>query len=89
MSLSLILACFWVLASAVVAAFPMRRQYVPGVALLIAAPVLIGVIFYEHGVLLGFAALFGFVSMFRRPLLYFSRKALGLPVERHEPDGDA
>ncbi len=89
MSLSLILACLWVLASALVAALPMRRQYVPGVALLIAAPVLIGVIFYEQGALLGFAALFGFVSMFRRPLLYFGRKALGLPAERHEPEGDA
>ncbi len=89
MSLSLILACFWVLASALVAALPLRRQYVPGVALLIAAPVLIVVIFYEHGALLGFTALFGFVSMFRRPLLYFGRKALGLPVERHKPEGDA
>jgi len=88
-SLSLILACFWVLASALVAALPLRRQYVPGVALLIAAPVLIVVIFYEHGALLGFTALFGFVSMFRRPLLYFGRKALGLPVERHKPEGDA
>ncbi len=88
MSLSLILACVWVLASALVAALPMRRQYVPGVALLMAAPVLIGVIFYEHGVLMGCAALFGFVSMFRRPLLYFGRKALGLPAERHEPEGD-
>jgi len=87
-SLSLILACFWVLASALVAALPMRKQYVPGVALLIAAPALIGVIFYEHGALLGFAALFGFVSMFRRPLMYFGRKALGLPVERHEPESD-
>jgi uncharacterized membrane protein len=88
MSLSLILACVWVLASAVVAALPMRRQYLPGVALLMAAPVLIGVIFYEHGVLLGCAALFGFVSMFRRPLLYFGRKAFGLPAERYEPEGD-
>lgn len=86
MSLSLILACLWVLASAAVAALPMRRQYAPGVALLIAAPILIGVIFYEHGALLGAAALFGFVSMFRRPLWYFGRKALGLPVARHEPE---
>lgn len=89
MSLSLTLACFWVLASALVAALPMRRQFLPGVTLLIAAPVLIGVIFYEHGTLLGFAALFGFVSMFRRPLLYFGRKALGMPVERHEPEEGA
>ena len=77
MSLSLILACLWVLASALVAGLPMRKQYVPGVALLIAAPVLIGVIFYEHGALLGFAALFGFVSMFRNPLIYFAKRARG------------
>ena len=83
MSLSLILACFWVLAATGVAFLPMQRQYVPGVALLIAAPILIGVIFYEHGMLFGFAALFGFVSMFRRPLKFFGRKALGLPAEQH------
>ncbi len=88
MSLSLILACLWVLASAIVAALPMRRQYVPGVALLIAAPVLIGVIFYEHGPLLGAAAVFGFVSMFRRPLWYFGRKALGIPAENREPESE-
>ncbi|WP_270728403.1 DUF2484 family protein [Shimia sp. Alg240-R146] len=81
MSLSLVLACFWVLAATGVAMLPMRRQYVPGVALLLAAPVLIGVIWYEHGMWIGGAALFGFVSMFRRPLMFFGRKALGLPTE--------
>ncbi len=88
MSLTLIFACFWVLAAAGVAALPMRRQFVPGVALLIAAPVLIGLIFYEHGPWLGAAALFGFVSMFRRPLWYFGRKALGMPVAPRDPEAD-
>ncbi len=81
MSLTLKLACFWVLAATGVAMLPMRYQYVPGVALLLAAPVLIGVIWVEHGWVFGGLALFGFVSMFRRPLIFFGRKALGLPTE--------
>lgn len=87
MSLTLIIACVWVLAAAAVAMLPMRHQYVPGVALLLAAPVLIGLIFYQHGILLGCVASFGFLSMFRRPLRYLGRKALGWPVE--EPERDA
>ena len=81
MSLSLVFGCFWVLAATGVAMLPMRHQYIPGVTLLIAAPVLVGVIWYEHGWMFGVAALFGFVSMFRRPLMFFGRKALGLPTE--------
>ncbi|GAA6182228.1 hypothetical protein NBRC116594_36660 [Shimia sp. NS0008-38b] len=88
MSLSLIFACFWVLAAAGVAMLPMRRQYAPGLALLVMAPVLIGVIFYEHGWLFGGVALFGFLSMFRRPLMFFGRKALGLPVQGPEAEND-
>ncbi|TCL09976.1 uncharacterized protein DUF2484 [Shimia isoporae] len=81
MSLALKLACFWVLAATGVAMLPMRYQYVPGVALLLVAPVLIGVIWHDHGFWFGAAALFGFVSMFRKPLVFFGRKALGLPTE--------
>ena len=81
MTLTLKLACLWVLAATGVAMLPMRYQYVPGVALLLAAPVLISVIWVEHGWMFGAVALFGFVSMFRRPLMFFGRKALGLPAE--------
>ena len=81
MSLSLILACFWVLSATVVAMLPMRRQYIPGVALLIAAPFLIGVISWEHGLLFGGVALFGFISMFRNPLRYFWQRARGQKPE--------
>ena len=35
------LCVLWVFASAIVAMLPMRKQYFPGVALLLAAPVLI------------------------------------------------
>ena len=88
MSLSLLLGCFWVVAATVTAMLPMRRQMVPGLALLIAAPVLIGFIGYQHGAIytaLGFAA---FVSMFRNPLRYLFRRLRGehpeLPREFRE-----
>lgn len=80
MSIPLLLGCLWVLASAIVAMLPMKRQMVPGVALLIAAPALLVWIAYVHGwVWLAFG-LFAFLSMFRNPLRYFIRRALGLPA---------
>ncbi|WP_348540015.1 DUF2484 family protein [Shimia sp. R11_0] len=86
MSLSLILACFWVLAAATVAMLPMKRQFVPGLGLLLAAPVLIAGIFYEHGWLFGTLALLGFLSMFRRPLLHFARKAFARSEDAQTED---
>lgn len=76
-----VIACLWVLASALVALLPMRRQYIPGVALLFAAPALIAWLWVAHGWLLGGVAAFALVSMFRNPLKYFAKKALGQPVE--------
>ncbi len=84
MSLTLILGAVWVLAATVVAMLPMRRQYVPGVALLVAAPLLIGVIWWEHGWVWGAFAVFGFVSMFRNPLRYFWSRVNGGPKWRPE-----
>jgi ACR3 family arsenite efflux pump ArsB len=84
MSLPLILACFWALAAGATAMLPMRRQYVPGLVLLVAAPVLIVWMGVAHGwwvAALGFVA---FLSMFRNPLFYLARKAAGKPVERPE-----
>lgn len=81
MSIPFLLGCLWVVAAALTALLPMRGQMVPGLALLIAAPVLLVWIGRAHGpwwVLVGSLA---FVSMFRRPLTYLGRKALGLPVE--------
>lgn len=71
----------WVFASALVAMLPMRRQYIPGVALLIAAPVLIFFIGREVGWWAALLALFAFVSMFRNPLRYFWARARGQSVE--------
>ena len=78
MSLSLAMAIAWVFAATFVAFLPMRRQYLPGVALLLAAPVLIGFLGYQHGWFVAVGALAAFVSMFRNPLLYFWRKWRGV-----------
>lgn len=71
MSLSLQLALVWVFVSTFVALLPMRLQYLPGSALLVAAPVLIVYLGIEHGALAGAGALAAFLSMFRNPLRYF------------------
>lgn len=76
MSLSLISAAIWVLAATVVAMLPMRLQWVPGVALLLVAPVLLGWMAVDHGpwwIVVGGLA---FVSMYRRPLGYLARRIL-------------
>ena len=81
MSLVLVLSCLWILAATCVALLPMRHQYAPGIALLIAAPVLIILIGWQYGLWLALAALLGFVSMFRNPLRYLWKRARGIPVE--------
>ncbi len=78
----LVLACLWAVAAAGVAMLPMRRQMLPGLALLLAAPLLIVWIGARHGWVVAGLGLLAFLSMFRRPLLYLSRRALRLPVER-------
>lgn len=80
MSTPLILGCFWVLAAAGTAMLPMRRQMVPGIALLAVAPVLLVWIGWAHGWLWLAIGLFAFLSMFRNPLLYFLRRAMGRPA---------
>lgn len=72
-----VLACLWVIAGALVAMLPMRHQYAPGIALLVLAPVLIWMIGRDHGVLPAALAALAFVSMFRNPLRYFSRRLMG------------
>ena len=80
MSTSLIMGCLWVLASTATAMLPMRRQMVPGVALLLAAPVLLWFIASEHGLLVFGLTSLAALSLFRNPLIYFARRAMGLPV---------
>lgn len=80
MSAALIAAVFWVLAATATALLPMRRQMVPGVILLVLAPLLIGWIAIAHGWYWAVPALLGFLSMFRNPLIYFWKRWTGRPV---------
>lgn len=77
MTLSAIIACLWVVASAIVAFLPMKHQYRPGVALLVAAPFLILWLGYDYGWWLSLIGLFAFGSMFRNPLIYIYRRLRG------------
>lgn len=77
MSLPLILGCVWVLAATLTALLPMSRQFVPGLTLLVMAPVLLVWIAMVHGWLWLAVGLFALVSMFRRPLLYYWRRMIG------------
>lgn len=76
----LFFGCLWILCAAIVAMLPMKRQMLPGLALLIVAPFLLGWIGWVHGWVWVLVGTFAFVSMFRNPLLYFLRRALGRPA---------
>ena len=80
-SLPLLFGALWIIAAAITAMLPMQRQMLPGWTLLIAAPVLLIWIGATHGWIWSAFGLFAFLSMFRRPLIYFARKARGLPVD--------
>jgi hypothetical protein len=71
---ALVLGALWVLAAAGVAMLPMPRQMAPGLVLLIWIGMAQGWIWLAFG-------LFAFLSMFRKPLRYFARRAMGRGVE--------
>lgn len=73
MSLSLTLACLWVVIAALIAMLPMKRQFIPGLALLFTAPFLLTYIGYQHNPWVVLAASIAIISMFRRPLFFLSR----------------
>lgn len=73
MPLSLILACFWVLAAAIVALLPMRLQYAPGLTLLVLAVPLAVFVGIEVGRVWILAVVFAVLSMYRRPLFALAR----------------
>ena len=77
--LSVSAAAIWVLLACGVAALPMRWQIAPGLALLIAAPVLIVLLGRDHGAIAAGFGVFALLSMFRRPILH----ALGRLRQRH------
>ncbi|MFV1877052.1 DUF2484 family protein [Nioella sp.] len=77
MTISLTLACVWVVAAAIVAFLPMRMQYVPGLTLLVLAVPLLVYIGIQHSFWVVLLAVMGLVSMFRRPLWFLGRHLWG------------
>jgi len=77
MTISLTLACVWVVAAAVVAFLPMRLQYVPGLSLLALAVPLLVYIGIQHSFWVVLLAVGGLISMFRRPLWFMGRRLIG------------
>lgn len=76
MSAALIAGSVWVIVASLTAMLPMRRQMLPGLALLLSALVVLIWIGISHGWLWATLGLLAFLSMFRRPLSYLWRKAL-------------
>ena len=77
MAPSVLASCLWVLFASGTAMLPMRRQMVPGLTLLISAPLLIGWLGHDFGWWAVAISLLAFLSMFRRPLGALLRWALG------------
>ncbi len=86
MSWAGITACLWVLGAAIVALLPMRRQYAPGLVLLGLVPVLIVSLSMTYGIWAGLGIFAVFLSMFRRPLIYLAKRAMGQHPKRPEED---
>ncbi len=77
MSWSILIAVLWVFAATGCAFLPIRKQYVPGILLLAAAPLLILWLGYDFGALVAGLAALGFMSMFRNPIIYIYRRMRG------------
>jgi hypothetical protein len=71
MTLSLILACVWIVAANLMAMLPSKRSHWPQAYVLIAVGIpLLGFITYENGPWWGLAALFAGASILRWPLRF-------------------
>lgn len=77
MSTALVLAALWVVIASAVAFLPMRLQMLPGLALLLAAPFVIGFLGLRHGWIAAGLAVLALLSMFRRPLAHLLRRMRG------------
>lgn len=76
MTISLMLACLWVVIATVIAMIPSRRHHWPQAYVLIAIGVpLLGYVTYENGPLVGLLVFLAGASILRWPLIYFWRWA--------------
>lgn len=77
METPLILAFLWVVAASIVAFLPMRAQMVLGLPLAAAAVALVIWLAVTLSPWVGAVALAAFISIFRKPLVYFAKRLLG------------
>ena len=78
MSLSLVLACLWVVVAAVLAMLPSRDNLWMRAYILMAAGVpLLGYVIYENGILVGLIVLTAGLSVLRWPVIYLWRRIRG------------
>lgn len=74
MTLSLVLACLWVVTASVIALFPSKRQHWPAAYGLIAVGIpLLGYVTYQNGPMVGLLCLVAGASVLRWPLIYLFR----------------
>ena len=74
MSLSLILALGWLVLANVIAMFPSKKKHWPAAyALMTVGIPLLGFVFWENGIWIGFVVFAGAVSILRWPVRYFLR----------------
>lgn len=74
MTLSLILACIWMLAANVLAMVPSKDNHWKRAYALIAIGIpLVGYVTYQNGPWIGFAVLIAGMSMLRWPVVYLAR----------------
>ena len=71
----LVWGAIWALGATVTALLPRRRQMIPGLALLVTAPVLLVWIGRVHGWAWAFVDLLAVLSLFRLPLLALISRA--------------
>ena len=79
MTSSLMLACLWCILANVIAMFPSKKKHWPAAYVLMTfgAP-LLGFVFWENGIWIGFLVLLAAMSILRWPVVFFLRWLKGL-----------
>ena len=74
MSLSLILACAWLVLANVIAMFPSKKKHWPAAyVLMIFGLPLLGFVFWENGIWIGLVVFVAAASVLRWPVRFFIR----------------
>ena len=79
MTTSLMLACLWCVLANVIAMFPSKKKHWPAAYVLMTFGVpLLGLVFWQNGILIGLLVLAAAMSILRWPVVFFLRWLKGL-----------